>query len=97
MKKSSQIALKIVPLRHFFPLKVVPLIEVLLYLEFNQECGCDTKISSHPMLDLGLCFGIDELNRKFMMKLARDKATEKEKESPIMPICMRESLLTDLR
>jgi hypothetical protein len=32
MEKSSQIAWKIVPLRHFFPLKVVPLIEVLLYL-----------------------------------------------------------------
>jgi hypothetical protein len=31
MKKSSQITWKIVPLRHFFPLKVVPLIEVLLY------------------------------------------------------------------
>jgi hypothetical protein len=33
MEKSSQIAWKIVPLRHFFPLKVVPLIEVLLYME----------------------------------------------------------------
>jgi hypothetical protein len=33
MEKSSQIAWKITPLRHFFPLKVVPLIEVLLYLE----------------------------------------------------------------
>jgi hypothetical protein len=33
MEKSSQIAWKIVPLRHFFPLKVVPLIEVLLYFE----------------------------------------------------------------
>jgi hypothetical protein len=32
MEKSSQIAWKIVPLRHFFPLKVVPLIEVLLYM-----------------------------------------------------------------
>jgi hypothetical protein len=32
MEKSSQIAWKLVPLRHFFPLKVVPLIEVLLYL-----------------------------------------------------------------
>jgi hypothetical protein len=32
MEKSSQIAWKIVPLRHFFPLKVVPLIEVLLYI-----------------------------------------------------------------
>jgi hypothetical protein len=31
MEKSSQVAWKIVPLRHFFPLKVVPLIEVLLY------------------------------------------------------------------
>jgi hypothetical protein len=33
MEKSSQIAWKIVPLRHFFPLKIVPLNEVLLYLE----------------------------------------------------------------
>jgi hypothetical protein len=31
MEKSSQIAWKIVPLRHYFPLKVVPLIEILLY------------------------------------------------------------------
>jgi hypothetical protein len=31
MEKSSQIARKLVPLRHFFPLKVVLLIEVLLY------------------------------------------------------------------
>jgi hypothetical protein len=31
MEKSSQLAWKIVPLRHFFPLKVVPLIEALLY------------------------------------------------------------------
>jgi hypothetical protein len=31
MEKSSQIAWKIVPLIHFFPLKVVPLIEGLLY------------------------------------------------------------------
>jgi hypothetical protein len=32
---SSQIAWKIVPLRHFFPLKVVPLIEVLLYIDMQ--------------------------------------------------------------
>jgi hypothetical protein len=32
MEKSSQIAWKIVPLRQIFPLKVVPLIEGLLYL-----------------------------------------------------------------
>jgi hypothetical protein len=31
MEKSSQIAKKNVPLRHFFPLKVVPFIDVLLY------------------------------------------------------------------
>jgi hypothetical protein len=31
-EKSSQLAWKLAPLRHFFPLKVVPLIEVLLYL-----------------------------------------------------------------
>jgi hypothetical protein len=31
MVKASQIAWKIVPLRHFFPLKDVPLIEVLMY------------------------------------------------------------------
>jgi hypothetical protein len=47
MEMSSQIAWKIVPLRHFFPLKVVPLIEVLLYgdiigekLEFCTWLGC---------------------------------------------------------
>jgi hypothetical protein len=34
MEKSSQIAWKIVPLSHFYPLKVVPLIEVLLYLYY---------------------------------------------------------------
>jgi hypothetical protein len=36
MEKSSQIAWKIVPLRHFFPPKVVPLIEVLLYIIINE-------------------------------------------------------------
>jgi hypothetical protein len=40
MEKSSQIAWKLVPLRHFFPLKVVPLIEVLLYFLFYM-CGYD--------------------------------------------------------
>jgi hypothetical protein len=35
-EKSSQIAWKIVPLGHFFPLKVVPLIKVLLYFHY---CG----------------------------------------------------------
>jgi hypothetical protein len=32
MENSRQIAWKIVPLRHYFPLKLVPLIEVLLYI-----------------------------------------------------------------
>jgi hypothetical protein len=39
MENSSQIAWKVVPLGHFSPLKVVPLIEVLLYL------------NKHPMGD----------------------------------------------
>jgi hypothetical protein len=34
MKKSSQIAWKIVPFGHFFSVKVVPFIEVLLYTHF---------------------------------------------------------------
>jgi hypothetical protein len=38
MEKLSQIARKTVPLRHFFPLKVVPLIEVLLYIFPTREC-----------------------------------------------------------
>jgi hypothetical protein len=33
MEKSSQIAWKLVPLRHFFPLKVVPLIKLLDYVK----------------------------------------------------------------
>jgi hypothetical protein len=37
MKKSSQIAWKIFPLRHFFPLKVVPLIEILLYKHITSR------------------------------------------------------------
>jgi hypothetical protein len=40
MKKSSQIAWKIVPLRHFFPL-----IEVLLYCE---AAGQDLHILKNP-------------------------------------------------
>jgi hypothetical protein len=54
MEKSSQITWKIVPLRHFFPLKVVPLIEVFLYLhvvhivrkdEWNQNYACHRSLS----------------------------------------------------
>jgi hypothetical protein len=37
MDKSGQKAWKIVPLRHFFPLKVVPLIEVLLYKGISSQ------------------------------------------------------------
>jgi hypothetical protein len=37
MEKSIQIAWKIVPLRHLFPLKVVPLIEVLLYILLSLQ------------------------------------------------------------
>jgi hypothetical protein len=37
MEKPSQIAWKIVSLRQFFPLKVVPLIEVLLYVQATNR------------------------------------------------------------
>jgi hypothetical protein len=46
MEKSSQIAWKIVPLRHFFLLKVVPLIEVLLYNTFYTVSGVAEECSS---------------------------------------------------
>jgi hypothetical protein len=46
MEKSSQIAWKIVPLRHFFPLKVVPLIGVLLYCKFGVGAASITVSSS---------------------------------------------------
>jgi hypothetical protein len=36
MEKSSQIRWKNIPHKHFFPLKVVPLIEVLLYRHTHQ-------------------------------------------------------------
>jgi hypothetical protein len=59
MEKSSQRAWKIVPLRHFFPLKVVPLIEVLLYQDrfftlmltiCSSVCdlGCSAGVTSGP-------------------------------------------------
>jgi hypothetical protein len=43
MEKSSQIAWKLVPLRHFFPLKVVPLIEVLRRLNLQWHVNRDPK------------------------------------------------------
>jgi hypothetical protein len=46
MEKSSQIAWKIVPLRHFFRLKVVPLIEVLLYVIGREGVECSIKFAS---------------------------------------------------
>jgi hypothetical protein len=47
MEKSSQIAWKIVTLRRFFPLKVVPLIEVLLYKDVLQSI--DSKSSGNEV------------------------------------------------
>jgi hypothetical protein len=46
MEKSSKIAWKIVPLRHFFPLKVVPLIEVLLYLSTTHADVWQSSLDS---------------------------------------------------
>jgi hypothetical protein len=48
MEKSSQIAWKIVPLRHFFPLKVVPLIEVLLYEVFAEKLALRSATVRRP-------------------------------------------------
>jgi hypothetical protein len=48
MEKSSQITWKIVPLRHFFPLKVVPLIEVLLYSELLLS-GTSNYLADVPL------------------------------------------------
>jgi hypothetical protein len=48
MEKSSQKAWKIVPLRHFFPLKVVPLIKVLLYNSSRGDFrlkNCENRIA----------------------------------------------------
>jgi hypothetical protein len=56
MEKSIQIAWKIVPLRHFFPLKVVPLIEVLLYgkskCELLERGRDDYIVSTAPYCTL---------------------------------------------
>jgi hypothetical protein len=48
MEKSSQIAWKFVPLRHFFPLEVVPLIEIILYKSLA------TSIKSRLVQHVGL-------------------------------------------
>jgi hypothetical protein len=47
MEKSSQIAWKFVPPIHFFPLKVVPLIEILLYLQINCPAAYDAAQKSN--------------------------------------------------
>jgi hypothetical protein len=48
MEKSGQIAWKIAPLRHFFPLKVVPLIEVFLYMQPYMNNIRKRKIKKRP-------------------------------------------------
>jgi hypothetical protein len=57
MENSSQIAWKIVPLRHLFPLKVVPLIEVHLYRiprEFqHQKPPPQSAPRSQTLMDRG--------------------------------------------
>jgi hypothetical protein len=59
MEKSSQIAWKLVPLRHFFPLKVVPLIEVLLYT-FQDICGIPKVLDGEKpsFASFAICFKI---------------------------------------
>jgi hypothetical protein len=51
MEKSCQIAWKNVPLRQFFPLKVVPLIEVLLYTVCDWSV-CKTERGAESELEV---------------------------------------------
>jgi hypothetical protein len=57
MEKSSQIAWNLVPLRHLFPLKVVPLIEVLLYILILICYRCDCYLVHVESVAQGL--GLD--------------------------------------
>jgi hypothetical protein len=51
MEKSSQIAWKLLPLRHIFPLKVVPRIEVLLYSTFAGFRGDPVMLANGSIVD----------------------------------------------
>jgi hypothetical protein len=52
MEKSSQTAWKLVPLRHFFPLKVLPLIEVLPYpVSTRVYLAAFYELGSAPTVD----------------------------------------------
>jgi hypothetical protein len=66
MEKSSQIAWKLVPLTHFFPLKVALLIEVLLYPK--------------PLVAYGLKPGDNQLHKGFRTHLTVKVMCSENKE-----------------
>jgi hypothetical protein len=72
MEKSSQIAWKLVPLIHFSPLKVVPLIEVLLYsrsfLSGTSKSQLNSKLKAKSLLTIVICM---EIGLKRQGKLSR--------------------------
>jgi hypothetical protein len=68
MEKSSQIARKFVPLKHFFPLKVVPLIEVLLYLNLLSRIVPLSHGKPHSTRNVDTLIGI-EMNELFAIQV----------------------------
>jgi hypothetical protein len=68
MEKSSQIAWKIVPLRHFCPLKVVPLIEVLLKKYDTRSYIQDHRVQSTSMPTPTL-FTYNSVNQQLSVQL----------------------------
>jgi hypothetical protein len=92
MEKSSQIAWKIVPLRHFFPLKVVPLIEVFLYQDlpgaehrtgvgagiyFSADCS-DVSLSQAQVSGTNGCF-IEMASGKAIFLSPRGQSCQRRK------------------
>jgi hypothetical protein len=58
MEISSKIAWKIVPLIQFFPLKVFPLIEVLLYLFLYKKIKSKKELETKSGKELKKSWGI---------------------------------------
>jgi hypothetical protein len=73
MENSSQIAWNIVPLRHFFTLKVVPLIEVLLYIRSSQSTYRCTELLTEScirgLLPIQICLQITRLLNAFFLQI----------------------------
>jgi hypothetical protein len=64
MEKSSQIAWKLVPLRHFLPLKVVPLIEVLLVNYAQDFAPASFVVAERSYASLSSTMGVGTIHTK---------------------------------